>query len=162
MTPNTRTACLKKIVYRLWRGTHTVIWRVPNYTIEIHNWNQAGKNNNIALSGTPSQPQTTLGMRMSLRKSLLQLLRMYLSQQYVYNNKYRLRTRTHLIHYIRHNHSPPVWHVISKTSDKKLRIYIIFLLWLYSSFNWSSICKQLDYVNTENIHGHCISPQAAV
>ena len=126
MTPNTRTARPQKTVYRLWRGTHIMIWRVLNYTIEIHKWNQAGKNNNIALSGTPSQPQTALGMLMSLRKSLLQLLRMYLSQQYVYNYEYRLRSRTNLIHYIRHNDSPPVCHVISKTRDKNYEFTLYF------------------------------------
>ena len=35
---------------------HFMIQRILNYTIETYNWNQAGNNNNIALSDTPSWP----------------------------------------------------------------------------------------------------------
>ena len=73
-----------------------MIYRILNYTTEIYNWNQAGKNNSIISPNTPSQPWGLLVCICLLERAYSNYLECSYNAWYVYD-KLSKRNRTKVV-----------------------------------------------------------------
>ena len=107
---------------------HIIQWGILNYTVELYNWIQAGKNNNVALLDSPPCPHQLLVCICLLERAY------FLECTYVYNDKLSLWIRTDVInrkHIVQPTGSALMPQPDSNTETKMSSFWRNFHHWLH-------------------------------